>query len=202
LCCPALLRTCGNHSGEAERSYGIGLKLFGFIPEPVFTFIPESCSGSSRNTVRNHPGIAFILPRIPHQVRNAASPVVFSVESGLDAAEADGPRKRIILKRRSRRLVCGYVRRNTRLRPVEASQFRPCRPGSRASLAGLISERRPGFPKAIGIESPHPAPGALPLQHGSAYLLTWILPPVPPPGPGRAPPPLETSLTHSEPSPL
>jgi hypothetical protein len=113
-----------------------------------------------------------------------------------------GPRKRIILKRRSRRLVCGYVRRNTRLRPVEASQFRPCRPGSRASLAGLISERRPGFPKAIGIESPHPAPGALPLQHGSAYLLTWILPPVPPPGPGRAPPPLETSLTHSEPSPL
>ena len=66
MCCPALLRACGNHSGEAERSSGIGLKLFGFIPEPVFTFIPESCSGSSRNTVRNHPGIAFILPRIPH----------------------------------------------------------------------------------------------------------------------------------------
>jgi len=40
----------------------------GFIPEPVFTFIPESCSGSSRNSVRNHPGIAFILPRIPHLV--------------------------------------------------------------------------------------------------------------------------------------
>src|ERR1700733_1634867 len=67
LCCPALLRTCGNHSGEVERSSGIGLKLFGFIPEPVFTFIPESCSRSSRNTVRNHPGIAFTLPRIPHQ---------------------------------------------------------------------------------------------------------------------------------------
>jgi hypothetical protein len=66
LCCPALLRPCGNHSGEAERSSGIGLKLFGFIPEPVFTFIPESCSRSSRNTVRNHPGIAFILLRIPH----------------------------------------------------------------------------------------------------------------------------------------
>ena len=48
------------------NAYGIGLKLFGFIPEPVFTFIPESCSGSTRNTVRNHPGIAFILPRIPH----------------------------------------------------------------------------------------------------------------------------------------
>ncbi len=66
LCCPAPLSACGNHSGEAERSYGIGLKLFGFIPEPVFTFIPENCSASSRNTVRNHPGIAFILPRIPH----------------------------------------------------------------------------------------------------------------------------------------
>jgi hypothetical protein len=66
LCCPALLRACGNHSGEAERSSGIGLKLFGFIPEPVFTFIPESCSGSTRNAVRNHPGIAFILPRNPH----------------------------------------------------------------------------------------------------------------------------------------
>jgi hypothetical protein len=65
LCCPAPLRACGNHSDEAERCYGIGLKLFGFIPEPVFTFIPESCSGSSRNTVRNHPGIAFTLPRIP-----------------------------------------------------------------------------------------------------------------------------------------
>src|SRR5581483_12223035 len=46
---------------------GICLKLFGFIPEPVFTFIPESCSGSSRNTVRNHRGIAFTLPRIPQE---------------------------------------------------------------------------------------------------------------------------------------
>jgi hypothetical protein len=57
---------CGNHSGEAEHYSGIGLKLFGFIAEPVFTFIPESCSRSSRKTVRNHPGIAFILLRIPH----------------------------------------------------------------------------------------------------------------------------------------
>src|ERR1700722_6222142 len=57
---------CGNHSGEAEHHSGIGLKLFGFIPEPVFTFIPESCSRSSRNTVRNHPGISFIFPRNPH----------------------------------------------------------------------------------------------------------------------------------------
>jgi hypothetical protein len=56
---------CGNHSGEAERSSGIGLKLFGFIAEPVFAFIPESCSRSLRNAVRHHPGIAFTVPRIP-----------------------------------------------------------------------------------------------------------------------------------------
>jgi hypothetical protein len=51
---------------QAERDSGIGLKLFGFIAESVFTFIPESCSGSSRNSVRNHPGIAFTFLRIPH----------------------------------------------------------------------------------------------------------------------------------------
>ena len=38
---------------HAERYSGIGLKLFGFVPESVFTIIPESCSGLSRNTVRN-----------------------------------------------------------------------------------------------------------------------------------------------------
>jgi hypothetical protein len=51
---------------QAERGSGIGLKLFGFIAESVFTFIPERCSGSPRNTVRNHPGIAFTLNRNPH----------------------------------------------------------------------------------------------------------------------------------------
>jgi hypothetical protein len=51
---------------QAERGSGIGLKLFGFIAESVFTFIPETCSRSSRNSVRNHPGIAFTFPRIPH----------------------------------------------------------------------------------------------------------------------------------------
>jgi len=50
---------------QAERGSGIGLKLFGFIAESVFTIIPESCSGSSWNSVRNHPGIAFTLDRIP-----------------------------------------------------------------------------------------------------------------------------------------
>jgi hypothetical protein len=56
---------CGNHSGEAERDSGVGLKLFGFIAESVFAFIPETCSRSSRNTVRHHPGIPFILPGFP-----------------------------------------------------------------------------------------------------------------------------------------
>ena len=53
---------------QAERDSGIGLKLFGFIAESVFTIIPESCSGSSWNSVRNHPGIAFIFVRIPQEI--------------------------------------------------------------------------------------------------------------------------------------
>jgi hypothetical protein len=40
LCCPPLLAACGNHSGKAEHRSGIGLKLFGFIAELVFAFIP------------------------------------------------------------------------------------------------------------------------------------------------------------------
>ena len=51
---------------QAERDSGVGLKLFGFIAESVFTFNPEPCSCLSRNSVRNHPGIAFTFPRIPH----------------------------------------------------------------------------------------------------------------------------------------
>ena len=50
---------------QAERGSGIGLKLFGFIAESAFTIIPESCSGSPRNSVRNHLGIAFTFARIP-----------------------------------------------------------------------------------------------------------------------------------------
>jgi hypothetical protein len=52
---------------QAERHSGIGLKLFGFIAESVFTITPESCSGSPRNSVRNHPGMAFGFDRIPHE---------------------------------------------------------------------------------------------------------------------------------------
>ena len=55
---------------QAERDSGTSLKLFGFIAESVFTIIPESCSGSPRNAVRNHPGFAFTFDRIPHATTN------------------------------------------------------------------------------------------------------------------------------------
>jgi hypothetical protein len=65
---------------QAERGSGIGLKLFGFIAESVFTIIPECCSGSSWNSVRNHPGIAFTFDRIPHKKAEEET------EEGLSAA--------------------------------------------------------------------------------------------------------------------
>jgi hypothetical protein len=37
-----------NHSGEAELSYWIGLKLFGFIPKSVYNL-------QLRNPIRDHP---------------------------------------------------------------------------------------------------------------------------------------------------
>jgi len=40
--------------------------VFGFIPESVFTFIPESRSESSRNPVHLDPGTAFTFARNPH----------------------------------------------------------------------------------------------------------------------------------------
>lgn len=58
---------------QAERDSGIDLKPFVFIAESVFTFIPESCSRSPRNGVRNHPGIAFTFPRIPQINRQLRS---------------------------------------------------------------------------------------------------------------------------------
>jgi hypothetical protein len=58
---------------QAERGSGIGLKLSGFIPESVFTFIPDHCSGSSRNPVRNHPGIGVRLgPDSPLRLSDTA----------------------------------------------------------------------------------------------------------------------------------
>jgi len=42
--------------------------MLGFIPDSVFTFIPDQCSESSRIDVRHHPGIAFMFPRNPHSL--------------------------------------------------------------------------------------------------------------------------------------
>jgi hypothetical protein len=74
LCCPAPLALWKLKSGEAERGSGIGLKLFGFIPDSVFTFIPDHCSESSRIGVRHHPGIAFTFLRNPHLTRRLGPP--------------------------------------------------------------------------------------------------------------------------------
>jgi hypothetical protein len=41
----------------------IGPKLFGFIQEPVFTLMPESCSRSSRNAVPKTSDAVEKLPR-------------------------------------------------------------------------------------------------------------------------------------------
>ena len=70
------------------------------------------------------------------------------------------------------------------------------------NTTGLIAERRPRLPRAIGIERPRPAPRALPIQQSRAYLPTWIVFPGAVPRPPRPVTPAETSLTQSEPSPL
>jgi hypothetical protein len=43
------------------------------IADSAFTIIPETCSGSPWNSVRNHPGIAFTFGRFPHSVARRAS---------------------------------------------------------------------------------------------------------------------------------
>jgi hypothetical protein len=66
---------------QIERGSGINLKLFGFNPESVFAIFLESRSGSSWNSVRNHPGSAFTLDRIPHhdRVSRVKEPGVYAV---------------------------------------------------------------------------------------------------------------------------
>jgi hypothetical protein len=41
---------------QAERDSGVSRKLFGFIAESVFTFIPEFCSRSSGFPSSGHAG--------------------------------------------------------------------------------------------------------------------------------------------------
>jgi len=54
-------------SGEAERDSGIGLKLFGFIPDSAFTFIPDHCSESSRMAFGIIPESRSLSPGILNQ---------------------------------------------------------------------------------------------------------------------------------------
>jgi len=53
LCCPALLRACGNHSGEAERSSGIGLERRSESSRNRVHLAPDSPT-STRS--QEHPG--------------------------------------------------------------------------------------------------------------------------------------------------
>ena len=48
---------------HGERDSGESGKVFGFRPESLFTFIPESRSTSSRNPVHLPAGMPFSLPR-------------------------------------------------------------------------------------------------------------------------------------------
>jgi hypothetical protein len=76
---------CGNHSGEAEHSYGIGLKLFSFVPEPVFTFIPEHRSESWRIRVRlapDSPTASRKTPAYPPRLIHASKAVSDSLIGG------------------------------------------------------------------------------------------------------------------------
>ena len=87
---------------QVERDSGIGLKLFGFMAESAFTFIPESCSRSPRNSVRNHPGIAFTFPRVPH-FDTAVRYECASVRNGaITAVSVIGPiRSMVVIRRHS-----------------------------------------------------------------------------------------------------
>ena len=51
---------------HGERDSGKSEKVFGFRPESLFTFIPESRSTSSRNPVHLPAGMPFSLPRNTH----------------------------------------------------------------------------------------------------------------------------------------
>ena len=75
LCCPAPLSLWKSFRAQAERGSGIGLKLFGFIAESVFTFIPEPCSGSPGMTFGIIPESAFTFVRNPH------SPLMLSLSA-------------------------------------------------------------------------------------------------------------------------
>src|SRR5437870_8942533 len=68
---------------QAERHSGRRQKLFAFPPESAFTFRPECCSESQRNSVRLQTGIVFTFDRIPQGNPNARRSHVRASESSL-----------------------------------------------------------------------------------------------------------------------
>src|SRR3954447_13494803 len=58
--------TCGNHSGPSRTPFQVRPKSVRLPPGILFAFILESCSESTRNAVRLHPGNPFALARNPH----------------------------------------------------------------------------------------------------------------------------------------
>src|SRR3954454_9861314 len=57
--------TCGNHSGPSRTPFQVRPKSVRLPPGILFAFILESCSESTRNAVRLHPGNPFALARNP-----------------------------------------------------------------------------------------------------------------------------------------
>ncbi len=79
--CTSCCSSVENIPLQAERHSARRQELFAFPPESAFTFRPECCSGSQRNRVRLHSGIAFTFDRIP-QVANEGSVQVLFTERG------------------------------------------------------------------------------------------------------------------------
>jgi integrase/recombinase XerD len=74
---PALMSsaaTCGNHSGPRRTLFRGKPKSVRLQPGILFAFIPESCSGSTRNAVRLHPGTPFAFARNPHKEKGVSLP--------------------------------------------------------------------------------------------------------------------------------
>jgi len=61
---------CGKHSGDGERDSGLSAKSVRHRAGTAFAISPEPRSGSTRNRVRLHPGIAFGIARIPQLCQN------------------------------------------------------------------------------------------------------------------------------------
>ena len=75
--CTSCCSSVENIPLQAERHSVRGQKLFAFPPESAFTFRLECCSGSQRNRVRLHSGIAFTFrPDSPSSKKTSGQPLL------------------------------------------------------------------------------------------------------------------------------